>query len=1119
MKSIAMINSERTSNRFAVPLSLACFFAARESFGRLQPKEPTMKLSKWILSIFILIATAALSGFAQEFTFTTTPANASGPRALIDMPGLTGNPMAVIVATPIGETEMLNQHPIGVWYIGGKWYLVNVDIGVIPPGAKYRIQFFQRPGSDHFLHLVTNKNIGAEGSYIDSPVLNNNPNAQVKILQNHAPEVRSPFALYQAEAKAAYSAAAGRWYIAGNGEKPLIAGNTFNIVVSSGTTGANDSNTNPTPGNPPGNTNPNVNPGNPAGNPNINPNPGNPNPTNPGGIPQNPGGTPQNPGGAIPQTPIPGKPIGPRIKVPQAWVLNPDPTPSIPPNSDIILFIHGMDSRAEEADDITKALFMLLASRTSGPTPAQSPSAQTAAVLNEILQKFKSCILERYETQQDMLSRGLAANLSGLTTTAGLQDRDAVICVSGNQCTLAGRRASFNALQAQANRGDTTNFESNLEMAIPKDCFECQKHQEFHTKHVHCTMEAGGNSGLLIGPKFEACKAGVDLQALANTIAGYIRNRLTDLTGNVQGGNVTGGASIATNYSTVQFKDCDSPSTGCPETCDYRDTFSAEGRKAALPMEKVDGRDVPLYYEPMIPRQLLDADSAKFNDPAAHNIGPNEGRLNAELRAAARAADPRESLRLAATKFAEGKPEWGNAYADLSVTGHNSFAKFSAAPPQDDFCQSLPSAPQVDILTGCRTALERAYRVANFLRSGQRGDTPADKTRKTNERVALGWIAVSGEDDSPHRPVNAPSSDFPQFDIDVSVPAKLGDGQVTVRTRYTIAAAPVPSTGRNLVVIALDLPTSGYSENLNFDRISPLTAIGNPKLTPLPIPIVVPVELSYFVPGMGVLPPGIVLPPGTPLPDFQFSGKTPLLQFIEDDIVNFVETLDTKVPVKNNIKAVMGGSLGGNMTFRLGRRPGVPWLPKFIVWSPASIWNSLGGGSDLLQHYGPRAAWEGANKAHTLPGDGDRAAFFGSWDKPIVPVIIPMAQSDTWTSDYYQCKKSCVAAARLDRHETYDANFLAWHWRLGGEQLLYSHQAIDPATNKPLYMANQKPMLLGCGTEDHVKFNDICPATQRTAPLMTMTPGKALFLEKTGHSLDNERRNFWAVQIVDFLGL
>ena len=206
------------------------------------------------------------------------------------------------------------------------------------------------------------------------------------------------------------------------------------------------------------------------------------------------------------------------------------------------------------------------------------------------------------------------------------------------------------------------------------------------------------------------------------------------------------------------------------------------------------------------------------------------------------------------------------------------------------------------------------------------------------------------------------------------------------------------------------------------------------------------------------------------------------------------------------------------MTFRLGRRPNVPWLPKFVVWSPASIWDSLGAGGDVTKHQGPLHAWLSADQALSAPAAGDRATFFGSWDKPIVPIIVPMAQSDTWTSDYYACKKSSIAAARLDRQETYDPMFLAWHWRLGGEQLLFSHQNIDPATRQPLYTLNQKPMLLACGLEDRVPYNDICPATQNTAQRM-FTPGQALFLGQTGHSVDNERRNFWAQQVIMFLGL
>jgi hypothetical protein len=709
-----------------------------------------------------------------------------------------------------------------------------------------------------------------------------------------------------------------------------------------------------------------------------------------------------------------------------------------------------------------------------------------------------------------------------------------VACVAGNMCSRASRVAGYSALQAQADRGDATNFETNLEKAIPRDCFQCQKHQEWHTKHVHCTMEAGGNSGPFKGPQFEGCKAGVDMEKLAGDVVRDVAAIISNITGLVAETQATGGPSVATNYSTVKFTGCPNPGVGCPEPCNYSDDFSGAERAAVLPSDVVNGQQVRLYFAPIIPPSMLDTappPNQQMNVPAARNIGANEGRLRPDLRKAAADANPLQSLRLAAYQFAAGNTEMGKAFADLSVTGHRSFADFRLALPQESFCQSLrgqrpPQLGENVVLNGCRAALDRAYAVANFLRTGQRGDTPAEKTRKTNERIALGWIAVSGEDDSPHRPVNVPSSDFPQYDIDVVVEAPLAAGSektVTVRTRYVIAQSPAPPAGSNaksLVVISLDLPSSGYSENIDFERVSPLAEIGNPTWTPLPVPVIVPFELVYAITGLPpVLPPGFVIPPGTPLPDFKATGKTPQLDFIETFIVRFTEAVDRKVPLKNKIKAVMGGSLGGNMTFRLGRRAGVPWLPNFIVWSPASIWSSLGEGADLFKHFGPRTAWESANAANKSPSESDRAKFFGGWDKPIIPMLIPMAQSDTWTSDYYPCKRSSVAAARLDRQETYDARFLAWRWRLGAEQLLYSHQTIDPATNRPRYMSNLKPMLLACGTEDHVKFNDICPATQRTAPLMTLTPGKALFLDKTGHSLDNERRSYFAGEILKFLGL
>lgn len=74
------------------------------------------------------------------------------------------------------------------------------------PRAKYKVQVFLKPDATHFLHVVTRENLGAAGSSIDNPSLNQNPNAQVIIFQNHAPDNR-PYYLNRLDTKAAYDPA------------------------------------------------------------------------------------------------------------------------------------------------------------------------------------------------------------------------------------------------------------------------------------------------------------------------------------------------------------------------------------------------------------------------------------------------------------------------------------------------------------------------------------------------------------------------------------------------------------------------------------------------------------------------------------------------------------------------------------------------------------------------------------------------------------------------------------------------------------------------------------------------------------------------------------------------
>jgi hypothetical protein len=827
-----------------------------------------------------------------------------------------------------------------------------------------------------------------------------------------------------------------------------------------------------------------------------------------------------------------------------------------------------------------------------------SPSASradpsSAPALQALLQKFDACIIERY--QKNEIAKAPPPRDQG------------VVCLAGNPCPLAFREKERARLDAQAARGDSTDFETNLRRVVLADCFQCAQHAQWHTKHVHCTVQAGGNSGLQ-GPKFESCKAGVDASRALAQFGEEIKRGLGQL------GHEVAKAASGCAFGCAADRKCDPQCS--PEDNGRRDVIARNMRFASFP--KPEACDTPdqnltptdgpfqhaaatdwsekigpdhklwwLYYGPRAPEEVFDwvpGPRPKVGAPVGRNMGSNEGRLRPELRLAARSADPLGcSLRLAAAEFAPGgNIKLAQAFADLGVTGRRAFERFRQARPGAKYCQSLPPktpagcpqprpVPAKDLEAGCLQALDRAYAVANYLRVGE----ALSRQAKVTERLRLGWIAVSGEDDQPQRPVDAPSSDAPQFDLDVDVPTPLAIAnnqrvepafrsdakRIRVHTRYTIAQSQAPAhkiawpaprftllpdlkpsiapgsavllfihgmdsraeeaddirselfrqlkdrSKRNLAVISVDLPSSGYADNLNHERVSPLEAAGRPV--------------------------------DFPIPDFRFSGKTPLLDFIEDFIVDFVETLDRQVPFRGQIAAVMGGSLGGNMSFRLGRREGAPW-PKstsFIVWSPASIWTSLGEGADVAKHLGPRTAfewatvhgpndWEDLQPAHYkyAPGktcDGGlcmRQAFFAGWDKPTIPFIVP-AQSEQWQSDYYRCKRSGLAGARLDRHETYDARFLRWHNRLAMEQLLFSHQTIDPRTGLPRYQANRARMLLACGTLDNFNFTGICGATQSTARYMTRTPGQAIFLNQTGHSVDNERRNFFATEIIKFLGL
>jgi len=549
-----------------------------------------------------------------------------------------------------------------------------------------------------------------------------------------------------------------------------------------------------------------------------------------------------------------------------------------------------------------------------------------------------------------------------------------------------------------------------------------------------------------------------------------------------------------------------------------------------------------------------------------------------------------------------GKPPlddgFATAFADLSVSGRRAYASFPAQPPGETILGQRAAARltaakitvTAPLEAEAKKALDRAYSVARALR----GSTA--ERLATRPTLRPQWIAVSAEDDSPDRPVNVASAPHPQNEIPVSV------GGITVQTRFFIASPDDPTSpadpsppgralpvsepitipngptdrvvlfihghassgeectrlipwlqaegraaGVRITVIAFDLPNNGYSSMFDHNLIAP---------------------------GALTTYPGGFTDHSTPI-------NVPVLDFIENAIVAFVDALETRAPFVDRCIGVIGGSLGGNMGLRLGRRPGrYPWLRNGIVaWSPAGVWDPMI--QDEIKRKGPdhcRNKWDEAEQYH-LPGNsssrynyfletfkgvpfdasgnnvtetpdtrfgtavpasglglalglvtsGGFGAIFGAelgalagmLLAPIIANMLGPAQATEWyRDDWTPCNGFPLLEGILGRQDVYNTFYRQWNFRVAGEQLIYSH--VDRVnhydSNSPWrYQLNTVRTLLASGEKDDFMWAHIFPATRTLSSLMSQTPGRSLFPADTGHSIHIERPRFFAREIIRFL--
>ena len=547
--------------------------------------------------------------------------------------------------------------------------------------------------------------------------------------------------------------------------------------------------------------------------------------------------------------------------------------------------------------------------------------------------------------------------------------------------------------------------------------------------------------------------------------------------------------------------------------------------------------------------------------------------------------------------------------AQFAVTGRRAYNNFISwhspagafSGPQDaDLIQLVQKTNptiqfhQADLQAAVSFVLDASYSALWAIRSND----PVWRAKRAQITERNGWIAVSGEDDTPHRPVNVPTAPFPQYDLPVTLSGPYGT--ITAVTRYMVASAGTfigPGTPPPDALLDAPVPlntgTNAGTKTGTIGRVSGIaagTGLSGQNRTGLNLGASQIVTRRLPVDDLPIIPPGSkiiiyihgggsrleeavplaswLITYGRALPFNQqytvISFDMPnsaygdsfdpaavygstyhptmshILMFEEQYVINFIEALDQKVGnIKNRIAAVMGGSLGGNMSLLLARESTqkYPYLRTIVAWSPTSMlpvhgdigngivkWGNLSGAN-----WGPEATNTRADYFYHLYFE----KLSNLLDLPADPV---MWFWDGWVSkDGTNCKASEIAQSRFDRYEVYSSMLRRWTTAIDTEQAVYSFQDPDGPGSPPRFQQIGGRLLLVAGEKDcytnacRNSLNplsvllsntiDIYGYTHDVANLMRGASGRTLFIKNTGHSIHDERPRFFAQEIVHFLNM
>ena len=173
----------------------------------------------------------ATAVFTHRSTSETIEANST----YVDHPYADGNPNAILLVGRGSEPAQVfgDFHNIGIWYDANrsKWAVFNQDRAPMSSNTVFEISVLEEPGADVFVHRATPANTVKNGTYVDSLLTNQNPDAVLSITPNWNPGGGA--GIYNNHpVSVRYDTEEAKWVILNQDLGAMPEGAAFNVAVS-----------------------------------------------------------------------------------------------------------------------------------------------------------------------------------------------------------------------------------------------------------------------------------------------------------------------------------------------------------------------------------------------------------------------------------------------------------------------------------------------------------------------------------------------------------------------------------------------------------------------------------------------------------------------------------------------------------------------------------------------------------------------------------------------------------------------------------------------------------------------------------------------------------------------